>query len=119
MTETIRTHEKSKFSVFSFMMQFDWFSQAVPGFMIIGKPAISSRLGTSLTFIAGVVVIIYAISKYMDLQTLQGCTITSFDLDSSKTETFEKNFGDINFKVAVAFVGLNDNELKNDPQFVR
>ena len=60
-------------------MSNDKFSQTLPSFNLQGKPAVSSRLGTSLTFIAGVVVLIYALAKLTLVSNVQGQSVSYYE----------------------------------------
>lgn len=69
------------------------------------------------------VVIIYAIVKFMDLGTVRGSTISYYTReDSSMTSTASVrsvNLQARNFRVAFAFDGVTDGKFKSDPRFVR
>lgn len=110
---------KPRFSIFSRLMQRDWFSVPMPGFNYRGETAIATRLGTSLTFISSVVVLIYAISKFTHLQTVRGSTITSFEQETANLQNDSFNMQQRNFRIAFAFEGVFDQEFKNDPKFLR
>lgn len=79
-----------------------------------------TKLGTSLTFIAGVVVLVYAIAKFSLLGTVRGSTVTFFQHETPLAEDAKfVNLQEKNFRVAFAFDGMADGKFKSDPKYVR
>ena len=83
-----------------------------------GQTAIGTRLGTSLTFIAGVIVLIYALAKFTDISTVRGQSISYFE-EENVASSEAMNLQAQNFRIALAFEGYNDQKLKNDGRYVR
>ena len=61
------TSSKFSYSFMKFMNQYDKFGREVPGFNLKGDSKISSSLGSAVTLISGIVVLIYAASKMSHL----------------------------------------------------
>lgn len=100
-------------------MNFDWFSTKMPAFNMRGSQSISTHLGTALTFISAVVVIIYAIAKSTNISSVRGSTTSYYLHDSNSTPENPMDLSKTKFRIAFAFEGYNDKEFKNDPRYVR
>ena len=54
------------------MKNYDNFGKAIPGFNLKGENTIKTSLGSALTFILAVIVLIYAASKMSHLHSVTG-----------------------------------------------
>ena len=55
-----------------YMNQFDKFGTPVPSFNVKGENTINSNVGSILTLISAVVVLIYAVAKTSHIQSVSG-----------------------------------------------
>ena len=61
------TSSRFSYSFMKFMNQYDNYGRSIPGFNLNGDSKISSSLGSAVTLISGIVVLIYAASKMSHL----------------------------------------------------
>ena len=102
-----------------FINQYDKFGQAVPGFNLKGETMISTSVGSALTLISAVIVLIYAISKTTHLQSVTGQTISMYfeSQDTSKENLL--NLNEREFRIAFSFENFATKQLMGDPRYVR
>ena len=77
-------------------------------------------MGSALTLIIAVIVLVYATTKTTHLSSVYGQTISTYfeDANNNSIESaLNLNFRDL--KIAFAFEGYLDNKLKFDPRYVR
>ena len=80
----------------------------MPGFNIKGKETIKTDLGSILTLLSTMVVLIYAISKSSHIRSISGQTISMyFEENDHITSDNQLNLNDRNFRIAFAFEDKN------------
>ena len=91
----------------------------MPGFHLKGKNVIKTNVGSALTLIAAVIVLIYAVAKSSTLRSVQGQTISMHYENYLTNSESPLNINDLNFRIAIAFEDWRTKTLINDPRYVR
>lgn len=107
------------YNVTEFMKRFDIFSMDVPSFNVKGDAKIRSSLGSFLTTVCVVIVLIYSLTKSAHLQSVNGQTISTYTVNSNSSLENPLNLSKRKFRMAVSFEGVFDEKLKDDAQYVR
>ena len=98
---------------FGKMMSLDKFSDAVPSFNFKGDQSIKTNVGAFCSIIISIVVLYYALLKFIQLQQGHNPTIATFPVETKFDVDNPINLNDINFKAAFLFSG------GEDPNFVK
>ena len=101
------------------MKRFDMFGSPLPGFNLKGSTKVSTNLGAALTFVTSVIVCIYAFSKLTLLSSVLGSNISTYHEESVTTAEDPMSLNERNFRIAFAFSGYRDKQIKHDPSYVR
>ena len=72
LTGELKASSKLSYSFMKYMNQFDKFGTSVPSFNVKGDNTINSNVGSILTLISAVVVLIYAVAKTSHIQSVNG-----------------------------------------------
>ena len=118
-TENSKPLTNVSYSFMKFMNQYDTFGQALPGFSLKRQNKISSSLGSALTLISAIVVLIYAATKASHMQSVAGQTISMYFESQDTTRENPMNLNERNFNIAFSFEKLLAMKLVNDPRYVR
>ena len=100
----------------------DYFGQPVTGFNVKGEKYVTSGLGTIMSLLMMTVVLIYAVSKSRHIQTVNGQTISTYQVDGeNNSQDNPLNLSDKNVRVAFKFEAGADKGWKSlhDPRYVR
>ena len=100
-----RFGENNKF--FGKMMAFDKFSYAVPSFNFRGDQSIKTGLGACCSMMIAIVVLYYALLKFIQLQGRQNPTIAAFPVETSFDVENPINLSEIGFRAAFSFIGYD------------
>ena len=101
------------------MKSYDYFGQRVPGFNLKGDYAIKTSIGSALSLISAVIVLIYAASKTSHIQSVTGQTISTYFTAEDTSRENKLNLNDRNFRIAFAFENFDTGKLVDDPHYVR
>ena len=108
---------------FGKMMALDKFSYSVPQFNFKGDQSIKTGLGAFCSITITIIVLYYALLKFIQLIEHQNPTIATFPAVGIRYDSENPlNLNKINFKAAFRFSGLNYwwyYEIKDDPQYVK
>ena len=91
----------------------------MPGFHLKGKNVIKTNVGSALTLITAVIVLIYAVAKSSNLRSVAGQTISMHYEDFLTSSENQLNINDLNFRIAFAFEDMQTKTLIKDPRYVR
>ena len=101
------------------MKGYDYFGQQVPGFNLKGDYEIKTSIGSALSLISAVIVLIYAASKTSHIQSVTGQTISMYETAQETSLENKLNLNDRNFRIAFSFEHFGTGKLVNDPRYVR
>ena len=99
------------------MMSLDKFSEAVPSFNFKGDLSIKTSVGAFCSTLISIVVLYYALLKFIQLQQGHNPTIATFPVETKFDADNPINLNDINFKAAFQFKRLDT--ILDDPNFVK
>ena len=91
----------------------------MPGFNVSGKTDIRSSIGGFLSILAGLIVLVYAMSKATHLASVTGANISTYEQEAEFTKENPINLNQRNVKMAFAFMGYADQKPRHDPGFVK
>ena len=89
--------------MFGKMMSLDKFSDPVPSFNFKGDQSIKTNVGAFFSIIISIVVLYYALLKFIHLQQGHNPMIATFPVETKFDVNNPINLNDINFKVAFDF----------------
>ena len=95
------------------------FSTPLPSFNIKGQTEVKTNLGTIMSILLTIAVLFYAAIKFIQLHSKSNPVISSFQEAFQTDEQNPINLNAMGFRAAFAFEGFVDNELKDDPRFVK
>ena len=86
--------------LFSKMMAFDKFSDSVPSFNFRGDQSIKTGLGACCSIAITIVVLYYALLKFLQMSERQNPTIATFPVGTEYNFEHQLNLNEINFRAA-------------------
>ena len=89
------------------MIALDRFSYSVPSFNFRGDQKIRTGAGAFCSVALTIVVLFYALLKFIHMQERHNPTIATFHVDTSFDKDNPINLNKINFKAAFSFTGKN------------
>ena len=105
------------------ILALDKFSYSVPSFNLRGDQSIKTGLGAFCSVALSIVVLFYALLKFIQLQERHNPSIATFPVEISFGKEDPINLNAINFKAAFQFLGMNQStgqtEVKDDSRFVK
>ena len=105
------------------MMALDKFSVSVPSFNFKGHQSIRTGLGACCSIAITVIVLFYALLKFIQLHERHNPTIAAFPVAAKFDIENPINLNAINFRAAFALYGFNFQtqsiEYKDDPSYVK
>ena len=101
------------------MQGFDKFETQLPSFTLQGKRTIQSSLGAFCSMMVAVVVLLYASIKFIHLKDRHNPGIASYLIERPSNLENPLNLNAMNARIAFAFLGYSDQQLKDDPRFVK
>ena len=110
-----RVGTKNRF--FGKIMDLDKFSDSVPTFNFHGDQSIKTGLGAFCSALISLIVLYYALLKFIQLEERQNPNIATFPVDAKFDEETPLNLNEIDFKIAFGF--SKDREELDDPRYVK
>ena len=95
------------------------FGKSVPEFNLKGISVIKSRLGAACTMILISLILVYASTKFIQLDAKHNPNISSHIQVQNYSPEDPMNMNEIDFRFAVSFEGYLDRELKVDKKYVK
>ena len=112
-------NKKQRKGVACSMTKFDMFGSPLPGFNLKGQKTMKTNLGALVSLFQITLVILFASVKFIELESRAGYDISSHDQLYLSSRSNPANFSELDFKVAVSFVGYRDQQFKNDSKYVK
>ena len=114
-----RPQNRTAGSFMNSMKNWDRFATSLPGFNLQGEETVKSRLGAFCSMIAAVVVLLYATVKFVHLTEKHNPGLAAYLIERPSSLQTPFNLNLLNSRIAFAFVGYNERDLKDDPRYVR
>ena len=77
----------------------------MPGFNVSGKTDVRTSIGGLLSLMAGLIVLVYAVSKSTHIASVTGATISTYEKAADYTKENPIDLNQRNVKIAFAFLG--------------
>ena len=105
--------------IFNHLTNIDSFGKQVPGFNIKGSSSIGTVIGGFVTVIVLSLTLLYATVKTMHLIGKENPVMSSLTIPSYYNSTDRYYLNEANFRMAFSVEGYLDQEVKNDPEYVK
>ncbi len=95
------------------------FGADLPMFNLKGKAQVNSKTGIAVSFVLLSVILVYACLKFVHLVTMhnpQTSEVLEQNIFDSETKL---DLNQIKFKIAFSVEGYDDQEMKDDPRYVK
>lgn len=101
------------------LAEFDAFSEPLPAFNIKGHTSVHTLTGGVMTILLFGVVLVYAVSKLIDLQSKYNPSMSTYTVKDyfSDEDRFDLTASD--FRVALSYESFMTKEFKNDPRYIQ
>ena len=97
----------------------DIFGKQLPSFNLKGNEIVKTNFGAALTLFLGGIVLLYAVVKFIQLESRENPNITEY-METFKTDSESPiNLNSLNGRIAFSFEGYRDKNIKDDPRFVK
>ena len=118
-----RAHQKARrYSVFqarNWSARIDLFQHNIPMFNMRGTYKVSTYSGAMLSFAIVIVLLLYGALKFIVLLSRSNPNVSTYTELNQFDSSDVLNLRDTNIRVAFGIEGYLDNELKNDPRYVK
>ena len=101
------------------LQSIDMFGTSLPMFNIKGRSTVHGTTGGIMTFLVLSVWLTYACHKFVQLILMSNTQVSEVIEQNFFDYKKRLNLGDIGFKVAFSVEGYKDNEMKDDPRYVK
>ena len=104
----VKRQDWTRFTLTNRLASLDLFSRPVPGFNIRGRTKITSLLGSIISGIVVLVIMLYATNKFIHLLKRSNPTISSYVERDAVTKHDALNVRDAGLRFAFGIEGWND-----------
>lgn len=103
----------------NFLEHIDMFGMRLPQFNLKGNTLIHTRTGGVITFFLLVLILSYALIKFIHLLSKNNPQIQQFLDEELFDYTEVLNLNEIGFRIAFSVEGYHDRKMKNDPRYTK
>ena len=97
----------------------DIFGKQLPSFNLKGNEIVKTNFGAALTLFLGGIVLLYAVVKFIQLESRENPNITEYMETFITDSESPANLNSLNGRIAFSFEGYRDKNIKDDPRFVK